>query len=317
MLSRVADALYWTARYLERAENTTRLLLVTEELTTQMRAFNDKLAQAEWADLLTVFPGERVMPRGGRRGDAVALDHIAAYYAGTDNAYSVAFSLRKARENARAVREALSVEVFVALNETYRALEEQVRRPFTDLPEARTALSATHSGLFAIAGAVEHTLSRDEGWSFLELGRALERVYRMAAILRAKLPGLMTPVAETELQHSQWRSLLRGLGTLENYRRLHGARMEPRSILEFLLFDPHAPRSLRFGTGAVQACLEALAGDRGVTPPGRLVGRVHSQLSYGDVAALTREEALVPFLDGALADLVKAHDAIDTLYFAT
>jgi uncharacterized alpha-E superfamily protein len=316
MLSRVADALYWTARYLERAENTTRLLLVTEELTTQMRAFHEKLAQAEWADLLTVFPGGPVLPRA-RRGDAVALDHLAAYYAGTDNAYSVAFSLRKARENARAVREALSIEVFVALNETYRALEEQVRKPFADLPAARAALSATHSGLFAIAGAVEHTLSRDEGWSFLELGRALERVYRMAAILRAKLPGLMAPAPETELQHSQWRSLLRGLGTLENYRRLHGARMEPRSILEFLLLDPHAPRSLRFGTGAVQACLEALAGGRAVTPPGRLVGRVHSQLSYGDPAALTREETLVPFLDGVLADLVKTHDALDALYFAT
>jgi uncharacterized alpha-E superfamily protein len=316
MLSRVADALYWTARYLERAENTTRLLLVTEDLTTQMRAFNEKLAQAEWADLLTIFPGGRVLPRGGRRGDAVALDHLTAFYAGADNAYSVAFSVRKGRENARAVREALSLEVFVNLNETHRTLEEHARRPFADLPTARAALSATHTGLFAIAGAMGYTLSRDEGWSFLALGQALERVYRTAAILRAKLPALLDRHAETELQHAQWRSLLRSLGTLENYRRLHGARMEPRVILHFLLFDPHAPRSLTYGTGAVQNCLARLGGPT-LTAPGRVVGRVHSQLSYGDAAALTREEALVPFLDGVLADLVKAHDALDALYFAT
>lgn len=317
MLSRVADALYWTGRYLERAENIARLLLVTEDISTQIRAFNEKLALAEWADLLTIFPGGSVPARASRRADAVALDHLSAFFAGGDNAYSVAFSLRKARENARAVREALSLEVFVNLNETYREVEAQARREFADLPAARAALSAAHAGLFTIAGAIEHTLSRDEGWSFLRLGEALERVFRTAAILRAKLPALLASAAETELNHSQWRSLLRGLSSLENYRRLHGARMEPAGILAFVLCDPHAPRSLCFGAAAVQGCLDRLAGGRALTTPARIVGRLHAQLSFGDTATLTREDTLPSLLDGVLAELVKVHDALETLYFAT
>jgi uncharacterized alpha-E superfamily protein len=317
MLSRVADALYWAGRYLERAENTTRLLLVTEDLSTQIRAFSDKLAEAEWADLLEIFPGATVPLRTPRRADALALDHLTAFYSGAVNPYSVAYSLRKARENARAVREALSLEVFVNLNETHRALEEQGQGEFPDLPAARAALSATHTGLFAVAGAIEHTLSRDEGWSFLKLGEALERVYRTTAILRAKLPGLLAAGAETELNHSQWRSLLRGLNSLENYRRLRGARMEPPAIVAFLLFDRHAPRALGFGITAVQDALARLAGDRALTAPVRIVGRLHAQISYGDAAALARAEALLPFLDSVLAELVKVHDALETLYFAT
>jgi len=317
MLSRVADALYWTGRYLERAENIARLLLVTEDISTQIRGFNEKLALAEWADLLTVFPGATVPARAPRRPDAAALDHLSAFFAGSDNAYSVAFSLRKARENARAVREALSVEVFVNLNEVYREVEEQAKREFADLPAARAVLSATHAGLFTIAGAIEHTLSRDEGWSFLKLGEALERVFRTAATLRAKLPALLASGAETELVHSQWRSLLRSLSSLENYRRLHGARIEPASILAFVLCDPHAPRSLCFGAAAVQGCLDRLTDGRAMTAPARIVGRLHAQLSFGDTAALTREDALLPFLDGVLVELVKVHDALETLYFAT
>lgn len=317
MLSRVADALYWTGRYLERAENTTRLLLVTEDLSTQIRAFNDKLAAAEWADLVTIFPGATVNVRAPRRADALALDHLTAFFGGADNVYSVAYSLRKGRENARAVREALSLEVFVNLNETYRELEEQTRRQFPDLPAARAVLSATHTGLFAIAGAIEHTLSRDEGWSFLKLGTALERVYRTAAILRAKLPALLAAGAETELNHSQWRSLLRSLNSLENYRRLHGAHMDPHAIVEFVLFDRHAPRALCFGATAVQEALDRLAGGAVMTLPARIVGRLHAQISYGDAVALGREEALLPFLDTVLGELVKVHDALETQYFAT
>jgi uncharacterized alpha-E superfamily protein len=316
MLARVADALYWIGRYLERAENITRLLLATEDLTTEIRGFNEKLAEAEWADLLAIFPGARVDVRPGRRPDAGALDHLAAFFAGPENAYSVAFSLRKARENARAVREALSVEVFVHLNQVYRGLESEAAAAFADLPAARAALSATHSGLFTVAGAIDATLSRDEGWAFLELGESLERVYRTAIILRAKLPGLLAPAPATELYYSQWRSLLRSLASLEPYRRLHGARMEPADIVGFLLLDPHAPRSLRFGASAVARSFERLASGRALSPPARIVGKLHAELSYADPAALAGADALLPFLDGVLGELAKVHDALEPLYFA-
>jgi uncharacterized alpha-E superfamily protein len=305
MLSRVANALYWMGRYLERSENLTRCLLVTEELATEIHAFNEKLAQAEWHDVAAIFPGEV-------EGTS-DVDHLRGFLIAPRNPYSVLFSLGKARENARAVREALSVEIFVTVNETYRALEAQAGAGLADRADIRDALAATHRGLLAIVGAVEHTLSRDEAFLFLKLGESLERVYRTAAVLRAKLPALLAPPPETDipLYYSQWRSLLRTVSSLENYRKLHGAHLEPNAVIEFLLFDPHAPRAIQFGAAAVKGYLEEIAASREMTAPARIVGRLHARLSYHDALAA------LPLLDEVQAELAKTHDAIDLLYFGT
>jgi uncharacterized alpha-E superfamily protein len=305
MLSRVANALYWMGRYLERAENLTRYLLVTEELSTEIHAFNEKLAEAEWTDVGVIFPGE---VDGGSD-----VEHLQGFLAGAGNPYSVLFSLGKARENARAVREALSVEVFVTLNETYRGLEAHARGGMPDRPDIRGALSETHTGLLGIAGAVEQTLSRDEGWLFLKLGESLERVYRTTAILRAKAPGLVAqpPDADIPLYYSQWRSLLRSLSSLENFRKLRGPHLEPAAVLDFMLFDPHAPRSIRFGATAVKEHLEAISGTRDLTPPARIIGRLHARLCYQDAGPA------LPFLDEVQTELGRTHDALDVLYFGT
>jgi uncharacterized alpha-E superfamily protein len=305
MLSRVANALYWMGRYLERAENLTRCLLVTEELATEIRAFNDKLAEAEWNDVGVVFPGDVE--------GLTDVDHLRGFLTATGNPYSVLFSLGRARDNARAVREALSLEVFVTLNETYRTLEARAASGLADQADVRDALSATHTGLMSIVGAVEHTLSRDQGWLFLKLGESLERVYRTAAVMRAKLPGLLTPPPDTEipLYYSQWRSLLRSLSSLENYRKLHGAHLEANAVVEFLLFDPHAPRSISFGAAAVKGYLEAISDTREVSAPGRIIGRLHARLSYHDALPA------LPLLDEVQVELAKTHDAVDVLYFGT
>ncbi len=142
------------------------------------------------------------------------------------------------------MREALTIEVFVNLNETYRELEGYSKRPITDLASFSSALANTHRGILSTAGAIEQTLARDPGWLFLKLGESLERVFRTAVVLRVKLPALSSqePSVDLPLFFSRWRSLLRGLSSLENYRKVHGARIEPADALQFLLFDPHAPR---------------------------------------------------------------------------
>jgi uncharacterized alpha-E superfamily protein len=301
----VANALYWMGRYLERAENLTRCLLVTEELATEIRAFNEKLAEDEWTDVGVIFPGEIE--------GTTDLDRLRGLLGSQSNPYSVLFSLGKARENSRAIREALSLEIFVTLNETYRTLEARTHAGLTDYADIRDALSSTHTGLMSIVGAVEHTLSRDQGWMFLKLGESLERVYRAAAILRVKLPALLVPPPDREIPifYSQWRSLLRSLSSLENYRKLHGARLEPSAVIDFVLYDPHAPRSVRFGASAVKAYLEEIAATRELTAPGRIVGRLHARLAYHDT------QPPLPLLDEVQTELAKTHDAIDVLYFGT
>jgi uncharacterized alpha-E superfamily protein len=319
MLSRVAHALYWMGRYLERTENTTRLLLVTEELTTEIRSFHESAAAHAWKELFTVFPGTTLVRGQWRRRDSPPLDHLLGFFVEPFNPYGVHFSLRKARENARAVREALSTEVFVCLNATYRQVDGYAVEDVGDLPAARAALSATHTGLLGVVGAIEHTLSRDEGWFFLKLGEAQERVFRSAAILRTKLPALLSPAPARDLTlyHTLWRSLLRALSSLENYRRLHGAALEPEGVMQFLFFDPHTPRSLRSGAGAVQNYLDFISETGELTPPARAIGKLYARLSYEDGAVLAGGERPLPFLDGVLDELTKVHDAVDALYFGT
>src|SRR5262245_39390472 len=123
MLSRVADAVYWLGRYLERAEHCTRLLLVTEDFSTEIQGLDEELAQAEWMHLVRIFPGSRLGPQAFPKYVPFAVPYLTAFLLDEMNPYSTFFSLKKARDNARAVREALTVEVFLSLNDAYHALE--------------------------------------------------------------------------------------------------------------------------------------------------------------------------------------------------
>jgi uncharacterized alpha-E superfamily protein len=318
MLSRVADALYWLGRYLERAENVTRLLLVTEDLATEIRGLHGELAERRWRDLLAIFPGAVLDGRSRVRPVSPSLPYLQAFLLEGSNPYAVAVSLRRARDNARSVREALTLEVFLTLNETYRDLESRPRAALRDLPGIRGALVATHKGLLSIVGAIDSTLTRDQGWRFLKLGEALERGFRTAFLLRATLPSLSEKDrhVDPELHYTRWRSLLRGASSLENFRQVHGARLEPRDIVRFLVLDAHAPRSIRHSAAQLQACLQGLGPTAAPGPAGRVVGRLLARLTYDGDEALRRSDP-GPFLDGVIDELGAAHDALTAEYFTT
>jgi uncharacterized alpha-E superfamily protein len=318
ILSRVADNLYWMGRYLERAENTTRLLLVTEEMSTEVYGLDEDLARGEWRDLAEIFPGPPLPERATRHVGGLAAATLQALTLASEHPNSVHYSLKRARDNARTVREALSVEVFVNLNETYQDLEAQAGRRLSDTPAFRSALGAAHRGILSTVGAIEHTLTRDPGWLFLRLGESIERLFRAATVLRIKLPGLVAPEPKVDLPllHTRWRALLRGLSSLENFRQSYGARLEPLEVLHFLLFDPRAPRSLRFGTTAVKEVLDRLSAEGQPSAPARLMGRLAAELTYRSDDIVRRGEYLA-FLESVLDEVMKTHEALSTLYFGT
>jgi uncharacterized alpha-E superfamily protein len=109
ILSRVADGLYWMGRYVERAENAARLLLVTEELSTEVLGLDEALAREEWRDLRAVFPGFPTDEMPARTLTGLAAASLVGLAIDPANRYSVLYSLKKARDNARSVREALTL----------------------------------------------------------------------------------------------------------------------------------------------------------------------------------------------------------------
>jgi uncharacterized alpha-E superfamily protein len=116
------------------------------------------------------------------------------------------------------------------------------------------------------------------------------------------------------LFYSRWRALLRGLSSLENYRHVHGARVEPADVLAFLFLAPEAPRSLHYGTAAVKGYLDRLTEHSGRTSAGRIIGRLHADLAYRDEEAARRDD-YVPFLDHVVGELTRAHDALSAQFF--
>ncbi len=222
-----------------------------------------------------------------------------------------------ARENARAIREALTREVFQYLNEAWRDLQGHGRRRPRDPAAALDVVNRTHEALLTTLGAIEHTLSRDQGWTFMKLGEAHERTLRTALVLRAKLPGLTMEEGKAALPlvYARWRGLLRSVASLENYRRAYGAALEPDHVVRFLLFDPVSPRSVRCGVRRMKSYLDQLPGGAQVSRADRILGRLAAKLEYDDEQILATD--VLPFLDRVTVSLAETHEAVERQYFLT
>ena len=315
MLSRVAESLFWIGRYLERAENVNRLLLVTTEIAVEIEGLDEKLAQAQWDELLAAVGSEPGTTLEFSPATGLALPYVRWLLLDDENPISVRRSLALARENARSAREALTREVFLDLNECHRELDRLSRNIPTDPVQALDEVGRTHRAIRTILGAIEHTLSRDEGWTFMKLGEALERSECTLWILGTRLPRLEElDSRDLPLLNALWRGLLRSTASLENYRAIHGAGMDPESLIRFLLFEPTAPRSIRCGAMRMARYLDRL-------PPGgvadearRIVGRLEAQLHYAPEEILA-DPGPVAFCAEAREQIHKAQAAIDRGYF--
>jgi len=315
MLSRVADSLYWLGRYLERAENVARLLIVANETAVELEGLDETLAQGEWDDLLAAVPGSETGGLGFSRKEGLALPYVRRLLLDDANPLSVRASLGRARENARSVREALTKEVYGNLNEAYRELGRSRRRAARDPVAAQQEVVRTHVSILTTLGAIEHTMSRDQGWSFMKLGEALERVQRTLLVLRTKLPLLAAaPTEDSPLFYARWRGLLRAIASLENYRSAQGGQLQPDAVVRFLLFDPSTPRSVLCGVNRIRGYLDRLPGGQATSDADRLLGRLHATLRYEDETLLAQGD-LPGFCTAAAEALSLAHEALAREYF--
>jgi uncharacterized alpha-E superfamily protein len=316
ILSRVADSLYWTGRYLERAENVTRLALVASELAVEIEGLDPSLAQSEWHDLLAAVPGggKPVQPYGD--DTAISVVYMNWLLLDAENPISVRNCMGRARENGRSVREALTREVFSNLNESYLALEDLRRDPPSDPVTAHGEVARTHRQLLTTLGSIENTLTRDQGWTFMKLGEAIERTRRTLLVLRSKLPALSRGSEERDLPlvYARWRGLLRSVASLENFRRVHGARLAPERVVRFLLFDRSAPRSARCGVSRIANYLRQLPGATESSSAERVIGKLLACLTYED-DRIMRDPDLTSRCDEMVEELTAAHDALARQYF--
>jgi uncharacterized alpha-E superfamily protein len=237
LLSRVADSLYWMARYMERAENVARLLEVNLHLQLDL-----PLDGNQWQPLIETC-GEAA-PFKEKYGEATEETVIAFLAKDREYANSIVSCLFAARENARSVRETISSEMWEHINSVYLRAQRQYSRPVAELsPEIfRTLRLDGHM----FQGITDATMSHDDAWQFVRLGRQVERADKTSRLLDVKY-FMLLPTATavgTPYDDLLWSAVLKSVSGFEMFRKSRG-RISPRSVVDFLVLDPDFPRSIR------------------------------------------------------------------------
>lgn len=304
MLSRVADSLYWMARYLERAEHTTRLLdaniqLMLEQkpqaVERQLRRINLSLGKPLPVDAKLTVP---------------QLE--AALIFDTSVKASIISCVMQARENARQVREQISSEMWSELNGLYHFVKKydaddlDQELPLEFLNEVRRNIS-----LFK--GETDATMSHGEEWWFLQIGRHLERAVNSSTLLTVHAAELS---GEEDIEHLELLALLRSQNAFEAYLKKYTAEFSEENIVEFLLLNSEHPHSILFSVRRLESSIAALPemsvlGRRSKVE--RLAGRLGATLSFSSV-----EEILTGGLHTALDSVVRQcahlHTALHQTY---
>jgi uncharacterized alpha-E superfamily protein len=310
MLSRVADSLYWINRYVERAENISRFVEVSEAM-----ALDCPPGSAEpWLPLIDASGDrelfDRLYPTGGPEQVVEFLVRAE------DNPHSVANCIAIARENARQIRDVITTEMWEQLNDIYWTLLDSegfwLQQPQEQLRDIRRACQLFY-------GITDATLSRDLSWHFSRLGRLLERADKTTRILDVKYFLLLPSPDEVGgvLDELQWISLLRSAGAYQMFRQSQQQAIEPKAVAAFLLLDPIFPRSVRYCLERINETLRIV---RGQAVPGApddlecLSGLTLARWSYTRIDELIAG-GLHESIDDLQSDLNRLHDLVEQRYF--
>ncbi|MCL1473838.1 alpha-E domain-containing protein [Argonema antarcticum] len=294
MLSRVADAIYWLNRYVERAENIARFINANVNLI-----LDSPTGVAQQWEPLVLTTGDLPVFQD-RYGEATAENVIQFLTFDRDNANSIISCLRSARENARSIREIISSEMWEQVNTFYFMVQDAAEGQATFEPQDFFTEVKLASHLFA--GVMDATMTHNEGWHFGQMGRFLERADKTARILDVKYFLLLPSVKDvgTTLDELQWMGLLRSASAYEMYRKCQH-RITPTGVAEFLILDREFPRSIRFCLMQAERSLHQITGSSPGTwsnPAERSLGRLRSELDY-----LSIEEIVQMGLHECLNDL--------------
>jgi uncharacterized alpha-E superfamily protein len=315
VLSRIAESLFWIGRYIERAEDTARILDVHIHHLLDAPSSSEAETCQSLLDVMgvsTTAPGPGALAAAGSGlhdpgdgPDARLVTEVLAF--SEENPSSIISSLSAARANARGVSEAISSEMWEALNATYIALSAQVELGRRIGPYGFFRFVRERAAV--IAGLTDSTMSRDDSWRFLVLGRSLERVDMLARLLSTAVRSGDPDV--------DWVVLLRCCSAHEAFLRTYRREPEPTLAAEFLLLDRLFPRSVFCALSTAEACLAELdpRSDRaGMTDESRrILGRLRTQLEFRRIDDLLHD--LPGQLDAVQAGCGAASAALAARYF--
>ena len=307
MLSKVAERLYWTARYLERVENTARMIMVYDQLLYDL----PQDINISWYNLVELNGADELFLE---RYKVKSEHNVAKFLLADDtNPSSILSVLWLIRENVRTSRDSMPEQSWEMINEFYLFAKEHISnginrsRRFEFLTEI-----IQHSQM--IVGMLSSTMRRDAGWQFMKLGLNLERADMTTRILDAGSSVLVEAngSARVNLQQVVWGNVLRSDSAYSAYRRTIKGAISGPDVAAFLLHDEYFPRSLR-------ACIDEIARAAENLPKGEALKLAHDRQLLDRIHPTSEAELKKPFreqLNEAQIRLIELNTRIAETWFS-
>ncbi|MCG6899319.1 MAG: alpha-E domain-containing protein [Gammaproteobacteria bacterium] len=307
MLSRVAERLYWTARYLERAENTARLVKVYSYMMLDLPSG----VGVNWRQLVDVSGAHEYFDRNYRTSGERNV--IKFMLCDTDTHSSLISSLAMARENIRTTRDLVPSEGWEHVNELYLFARKKLAAK--TLPKGRYEfLSEVVMRCQQITGLLAGTMSHGPAYQFVRVGRNLERADMTTRMIDVGSTTLIAPGVELErLENRLWTYVLRSLSAHQMYRQYVRRRILPDQVLGFLLRDMLFPRAVAHTLGEIASCFEKYLPHS--EEPLRAVLRLQRLVAEADAATL-RAAGLHDFIDRMQREFGNLHQLISSTWFS-
>lgn len=305
MLSRVAENIYWMARYIERAENTARLIMVNTNLILDL----PKGVIPGWQPIIEILGCEEVYQE--HHDDFEERTVLKFLIADINSPNSIVSALQQARENARTIRDIIPREAWEKINDIYHSAKSNTQSGYS-----RKGRYAYHQdiiqGAQTITGLLAGTMLHDMGYDFLKMGRNLERADMTTRIIDVRSADLL-PEHEslTPFENIQWMSVLKSLTAYQMYRRTVQERVNRPDVLKFLLKEKTFPRSFYHALLEVKSCMKNLPRNE------KLIGdlnKVGKKVLRADQAVL-KQNKLHKFIDELQGKLADLNNSISDNYF--
>lgn len=300
MLSRVADNLYWMSRYLERVDHCARVLEANHTLTLNPSRITVEQRWRSIAHSLGVALPNPVVE---------TADLFKQMITDVSDRASMSSCLTFARENASQVREEITSDMWERLNQLYHEVTQSGPNLRSDSDLLRL-LNTIREGTYRFYGVTDQTMSHDEGWHFIQLGKFMERACAVSLLLDAHF------LNSENVEDLDWSGLLTSCSAFEAYCKVYTADLSAERVAEFLLLHPHFPYSVRHSAERMHDALEAISESSGVRKTAnvdRIVGQLSSSLAYAQIDEIMSRD-LHEFLRGVIQHCSNLHRAVYQIY---
>ncbi|CCQ16617.1 putative uncharacterized protein [Rhodococcus sp. AW25M09] len=300
---RVLGDLFWFGRYTERAEDMTRLLIAARERDQDYRS----MPWLDGSDSLPILLEAVTKVSGTQPGffdeniRADAIVEMRSLMLSPDRLGSLAQSVDRMQQAARAVRDQLSNDTWVVLNRIDTALEELADTAVNNGAQLSSSQSSVLRGLLSLSGLASESMVRDAGWYLMDAGKRIERGLQLTALLSATLSHALTPSTEQAVIDS----VLSAAESSVIYRRRNSGRARPAAVAQLLLFDEGNPRALVYQLDRLRDDLGSLPDASGTSRPEQLVEQMRVRLRRVDPGELESVDA-----DGRRVELIELVDGI-------